>query len=218
MTERLPMNRPTQRVAALLDKIKPAHGRLIFILDATASRQPTWDSASQLQAEMFAAAAETGALEIQLVYFRGVDECRASRWTADARELANAMNKVMCASGHTQIGRALAHVRKEHWQQAINAVVLVGDAMEEEAGDLYDAATGLGVPIFLFQEGDNAKVQAVFQEIARLTKGAYCMFMPGAARELTELLRAVAAFAVGGLTALADQRGEGARKLLQQLK
>jgi hypothetical protein len=28
-------------------------GRLIFALDATASREPTWDRASHLQAEMF---------------------------------------------------------------------------------------------------------------------------------------------------------------------
>jgi hypothetical protein len=161
---------------------------------------------------------KTGAVEIQLVYFRGVDECRASRWTADAQALAEAMRKVMCVSGYTQIGKALAHARKEHEQQAISAVALVGDAVEEKAGSLYDAAAGLGVPIFLFQEGDDARVRTVFQEVARLTKGAYCMFTPGAARELAELLRAVAAFAVGGLTALADQRNENARKLLQQLK
>jgi phage-related protein len=167
---------------------------------------------------MFAEAAKIGMLEIQLVYYRGHDECRTSRWTTDARELANAMSKVMCRSGYTQIGKALAHVQKEHGEQAINAVVFVGDAMEEKAADLYDAAAGLGVPVFLFQEGDDAKARAVFQEIARVSTGAYSQFSPNSAHELRELLKAVAAFAVGGLTALTDQNSVGARKLLGQLK
>ena len=46
-------------------------GRLIFALDATMSRQPTWDLAQTLQAKMFQAAAGLGGLDVQLVYFRG---------------------------------------------------------------------------------------------------------------------------------------------------
>jgi hypothetical protein len=58
-----------------------AHGgRLIFALDATASRQPTWDTACQLQAEMFRETVAIGGLSVQLVYYRGLGECRASRW------------------------------------------------------------------------------------------------------------------------------------------
>src|SRR6516165_9316393 len=60
-------------------------GRLIFALDATASRQPTWDTACQLQAEMFREVSGIGPLDVQLVYYRGPvglpeGECRASRW------------------------------------------------------------------------------------------------------------------------------------------
>ena len=84
--------------------------------------------------------------------------------------------------------------------------------MEENPGTLYDATIGLP-PMFLFQEGDDPRVAEVFKEHARLTKGAYERFDPGAARELAEQLRAVAAFSVGGLTALADLRTDGARKL-----
>ena len=57
-------------------------GRLVFALDATMSRQPTWDSACALQADMFREAASIGGLDIQLVYFRGLSECRASGWVA----------------------------------------------------------------------------------------------------------------------------------------
>ena len=61
--------------------------RLIFALDATMSRQPTWDLATDLQAAMFDVVGEVGGLSVQLVYFRGFGECRASRWVADTRAL-----------------------------------------------------------------------------------------------------------------------------------
>jgi len=51
--------------------------QLIFALDATASREPTWEKATTLQSQMFAEAASVGALDLQLVYYRGHDECRA---------------------------------------------------------------------------------------------------------------------------------------------
>ena len=58
-------------------------GRLIFAMDATASREPTWDSACQIQGEMFDATAALGGLQVQLVYYRGFGQCRASRWVKD---------------------------------------------------------------------------------------------------------------------------------------
>ena len=51
------------------------------------SRQPTWDTACTLQADMFREAAAIGGLDIQLVYFRGLGECRASGWVADSERL-----------------------------------------------------------------------------------------------------------------------------------
>src|SRR4051812_24425780 len=101
------------RVAALLEKMKTSRGRLIFALDATMSRQPTWDRASQLQSEMFAEVAKIGALDVQLVWFRGI-ECKASMWMSDTTELARAMRRVICEAGYTQLGKMLVHVRKEH--------------------------------------------------------------------------------------------------------
>jgi hypothetical protein len=206
------------RVAEFLKRVQTARGRLIFSLDATMSRQPTWDAACNLQSQMFAEAGRLGGLEVQLVYFRGLDECKASHWTSDTGELANSMAKIACISGNTQIGKILAHARKEHTVKPVNAVVFVGDAMEETPHALYDAAGGLGVPIFIFQEGNDPFAAQIFKEISVLTKGAYAKFDTGSARELAELLRAVAAFATGGATALADLRTDSARKLLGQLK
>src|SRR5690349_19645851 len=62
-------------------------GRLIFALDATASRQPTWDSAVRIQSEMFEATAGLGGLSLQLVYFRGLTECKASKWLTSTADL-----------------------------------------------------------------------------------------------------------------------------------
>jgi hypothetical protein len=65
------------RMQGLSAKTTTVSGRLIFALDATASRQPTWDTACQLQADMFR---EVATLSVQLVYYRGLSECRSSRW------------------------------------------------------------------------------------------------------------------------------------------
>src|SRR5690349_6893641 len=96
-----------------------ARGRLIFALDATMSRQPTWDTACALQADMFREAAAVGGLDIQLVYFRGLNECRASGWVADSDKLASLMSRIDCRGGQTQIGKILHHAREEHALQKI---------------------------------------------------------------------------------------------------
>lgn len=198
-------------------------GRLVFALDATMSRQPTWNTARRLQADMFKEAASIGGLDIQLVYYRGFNECRASGWVSQPEKLAGLMEGIDCQGGHTQIEKTLCHTRRETEKAKVQALVFVGDAMEESVDDLCKAAGELallGVPVFMFQEGDDGIAEPAFREIARLTRGAYCRFAPGAAQELAELLRAVAAYAAGGLKALSDaSRKSGAtQKLLQQLR
>jgi hypothetical protein len=219
-------------IDAFLEKVKglgPAatagkRGRLVFALDATMSRQPTWDSACALQADMFREAASIGGLDIQLVYFRGLSECRASGWVAGSEKLGQLMSRIDCRGGHTQIGKVLSHARKEHGRKRVPALVFVGDAMEEKIDDL-SAAAGelglLGVPVFMFQEGGDPVAETAYREIARLSRGAYCRFDTGSAQQLAELLRAVAAYAAGGLKALADlsaRKSGGARLLLAQMK
>src|SRR5579862_1850458 len=199
-------------------------GRLIFALDATMSRQPTWDQACQLQAEMFREAAAVGALAIQLVYYRGLAECRSSPWIVEPQRLGALMARIDCRGGHTQIAKVLTHARRENDAAKVSALVFVGDAMEERLDDLCAGAGELGlrnVAAFMFQEGYDPVCEQAFREIARLTRGAYCRFAPGAAHELAELLRAAAAYAAGGMKALADlkrRNGAGAVRLLEQLK
>ncbi len=210
---------PTRpHLAAFFERVDPPRGRLIFALDATASRQPTWDTAAHLQAKMFETVAAIGGLDVQLLYFRGYDEFVASRWHSDAQSLASVMLGVRCMAGHTQIKKVLAHARKENAREKIGAVTLVSDALEESPHDLYAEARELRVPVFLFQEGTDDYVAEVYAKIASITGGAHCKFDAGAAQRLADLLKAVAAFAAGGVKALAAQKSEAATLLLTQMR
>ncbi|WP_407152067.1 VWA domain-containing protein [Bradyrhizobium sp. ORS 86] len=200
-----------------------ARGRLVFALDATMSRQPTWDMACALQADMFREAASLGSLDIRLVYYRGFNECRATGWISDSAQLAKLMGKISCQGGNTQIGKVLSEARREAVAAGVRAVVFVGDAMEESVDELCAKAGELGllkVPVFMFQEGRDAVAEQAFREIARLTGGAWCRFDPGAAAQLRELLRAAAAYAAGGRDALLQlaKSASGAALLIGQMK
>jgi hypothetical protein len=198
-------------------------GRLIFALDATMSRQATWDTACRLQADMFRTAGTIGGLDVQLVYYRGFGECRSSRWVSQPERLADLMARIDCRGGHTQIRKVLAHARRETAERKVQTVVFVGDAMEESVDDLAAGAGELGllgVPVMMFQEGSDIVAEKAFREIARLSRGAYCRFDTGAADTLREQLRAAAVYAAGGVKALRDlsaNRHAGATILLQQL-
>ena len=218
----LPAEAPSAEIDAFLEQLRqtpraPAggRGRLIFALDATASREPSWDRACRIQGEMFEATAALGGLEIQLVYYRGFAECKASKWVTSAAELHRIMRRVSCVGGETQIERVLAHAIRETGRRRVNAVVFVGDAMEENVDRLSRLAGELGlqgVPVFLFHEGHDPRAAAAFKQIAKLSRGAYLGFDLASAGRLKELLAAVAVYAAGGLKALAaygaDKGGE----------
>jgi hypothetical protein len=200
-------------------------GRLIFAMDATMSRQPSWDLALALQGDMFKAVKEVGGLDVQLIYFRGFNECQASKWVGDPEALANLMRKVACAGGFTQIGKVLTHARRESEAAKVNALVYVGDCMEEDVDRLANLAGELGLiglPVFLFQEGHDQKAERAFSEIARLSRGAYCRFDAGSGKQLRELLAAVAVYATGGRKALEnfgdETKSNAALRLLEQLR
>jgi hypothetical protein len=219
-------------VAAFIDKLKSAQpaptgggrGRLIFALDATASREPTWDQACRIQGEMFEATAAIGGLDLQLVFYRGYDECKASRWLSTATDLHRVMRSVSCVGGETQIERVLSHAIRETGRAKVNALVFVGDAMEEKVDRLCRLAGelgALGVPIFVFQEGNLPDAEAAFRQMATLSKGAYCRFDLAGIDRLKELLAAVAVYATGGhdaLLAYGEKKGGEVLRLTSQLR
>ena len=202
-------------------RTEPGRGRLIFALDATMSRQPTWDLACELQGAMFDAAAQAGGLQVQLVYYRGHGEARASAWVSDTGGLKRLMTGIACQGGLTQIGRVLDHAVRAARKAPVAALVFVGDAMEENVDKLCALAGELGLRntrAFVFHEGSDPAAATAFREIARLTGGAYLPFDARAAGELRALLAAVGAYAAGGRAALEASGTGAARRLLADLR
>jgi len=210
----LPTNRSSSGdIKAFLDAaartpaLSQVRGRLIFAIDATMSRQFTWDRASEIQADMFEVAQSVGGLGIQLVYFRGRGEFEMSEWTTSARVLAEQMSGISCRSGFTQIRRVLAHAGEEARRTRVGALVYIGDCCEENPDAVLKEAGRLalrGVPAFMFHEGRDPNAESVFREVARLTQGVYAHFDSSSAKQLRDLLRAAAVYAAGGAPALKD--------------
>jgi hypothetical protein len=206
-------------ITTIVDK-----GRLIFAMDATASREHCWDMASQKHAAMFAEADKVSALSVQLCYYRGMGEFTALTWTSGAEEIKQALLSVRCLAGQTQIAKVLAHALHETRTSKVNALVFVGDCVEENSDSLEALAGQLGIlnlPLFVFQEGKDPKVGSIFSTLAKLSGGAHCQFDQGSAKELGQLLAAVAVYASGGKAALESNllsRDASVRRLLQQLK
>lgn len=194
--------------------------RLIFAIDATASRQPTWDHAVHLQRDMFLASRDIAALSVQLCFYRGLAEFRASPWIGDTERLAQEMSQVYCEGGHTQIGRTLKHAIGQHRDNKVRALVFIGDAMEESPGALVDLAAQCGMlklPLFMFQEGEQPEVEQVFRRMAKVSGGAWARFDNASAESLRQLLGAVARYAAGGRKALENNPSQSVKLLLEQI-
>jgi len=231
MTDNFPSNKlKQQEIKGFLEQIAKAplvtkgnsNGRLLFAMYATASREPMWDIASQIHAEMFESVTNIGGLSIQLCYYRGFNEFNYFSWTDQPASMLNSISSVRCLAGKTQISKILKHALHETQQSPVQALVFIGDAMEEDIDKLGDLAGQLGIyktPAFFFQEGKNPIVTRAYQQLARLSGGAHCSFDAGSAHILTDLLKAVARYSVGGLKALenSSSQSEVVKKLTRQL-
>jgi hypothetical protein len=209
---------------ATMPKSTGKEARLVFALDATASRQATWDQASRLQKEMFISTQSLGGLQVQLCYFQGLAGLYKTSWHNNSDKLLSLMSGIHCQAGMTQIQRLLRHIIAENAKHKINSVIFIGDAMEENIDILCQLAGELGllnVPLFIFQEREDPAARQAFAQMARLSGGAYCHFDSSSADQLRDLLKAVAIYASGGLRALQDfsKNSHQSVKLLgQQLK
>lgn len=206
-----------------LPQVQTAGGRLLFALDATASRQASWDQACQLQSELFLATKELGGLKVQLCYYRGFGEFNASPWIKDTHELLRQMNGVSCLGGHTQIRKVLNQALKETRIHPVRAVILVVDCCEEDVDHLCQKAGELGMlntPVFIFHEGKDEEAESAFKQICKLSGGAYTPFDSQSPHVLRDLLAAVAVFATGGRKALenfSSSQGQHIKRLTQQI-
>lgn len=209
-------------VAALGRAPKPgSSGRLLFALDATLSRERTWDRACHIQSTMFEEAASVNGLAMKLIYFRGYKECRASSWQSDGRSLARLMQGIGCMGGHTQIARVLGFARKEIAKAPVPALVYIGDAVEENPDQLSQQAGELGLlgcKLFMFHEGADRLAGATFRSMAKASGGGYFQFDERSAQTLADLLKAVARYASGGRQALESAGSTEGRLLLEQMR
>ena len=200
-----------------------AGGRLLFAMDATASREQSWDMAARIQSEMFEATRAIGGLSVQLAFFRGFGEFKVSGWQSDPKAIHRLMNGVFCLAGQTQVEKVLKHARNEATRSAIRAVVYVGDCFEEnidQVGQVAGELGLLGVPVFMFHEGHDPDGERAFRHIAKLSGGAYAHFDAASAEMLKKLLSAVAVFAAGGRSALdeyAKVQGGDVLKITNQM-
>ena len=195
--------------------------RIILALDATASREPTWDLACSLHAELFEVARDAGNITVQLVYYRGIDGFHHTSWNSSPAALLSEMSSVRCQGGRTQLERVVRHARTEAATHPVKALIFVGDCFEEDEDRVAAVAGELavyGVPLFLFQEGADPVASKVFRYLAHVTRGAHVPFTAGSAGELRDLLRAVATYATQGRAGLDRQiANPAARTLLTQL-
>ncbi len=222
----------TQSVDSFLKKVHSAppvrrdssQGRLLFALDATASREPTWHLARKLQSDMFTQVSVIGGLDVQLMYFRGYGECKSSPWVDNPDSLHRFMSSVRCEAGMTQIGRVLKHAIAETRKKPVHALVYVGDCMEENIdhlGKLAGELRLLNVPLFIFQEGDEPVASSGFAQLASVNGGAHCRFDSNSTQQLGRLLNAAAIYAAGGRKALQQfslTQSTQVQALLNQLK
>jgi len=193
-------------------------GRLMFAMDATASRQPSWDTAASIQGQMFKETAALGGLDIQLAFYRGFGEFKVGPWSTNERDLLRLMTSVFCLAGETQISKVLQHAVNEAKRDRLNALVFVGDCVEEDVDHLGKIAGELGllgVPAFVFHEGHDPLAKFAFQQIATLSGGACMNFDHSSASMLKELLAAVAVYAAGGRAALEDKAKRDGGAVLQ---
>jgi hypothetical protein len=189
--------------------------RLVFAVDATASRQATWDSAKQITDRMFDAI--PGALDVALAV-HGADQVHT--WTefgADVARFRAQAAAVRCESGHTRLCELMQRTLDAG---GVKVMSYIGDAFEEspdEAFALADRCKLRGIKLVILADQADAPTLRVFRELADRTGGALLDFRSGELDLMGEVLGAVAALAIGGRKLLESKRTAGARLLLSHL-
>ena len=207
--------------ARAIKRIAGAQTHIIFSLDATASRAPTWQQAQSLHKALFDAASETSELSLQLCYFRGIATFHASPWVATANSLRHELSELHCEGGVTQLQRLLEHcLAQQPNSSSLKAIIFVGDAVEEDATLLNDLSVKCRLakrPLYIFQEGSDAAASVTFASMAALSGGVHFTLGDGSADQLRRLLESVIRLATGGRKALESSAHESDKLLLGKL-
>jgi hypothetical protein len=208
------------RLEPKADSVTPSRPRLVFAVDATASREPAWAAARQVTDSLFKAL--PGELDVALAVHGGSRVHTFTAFTTDANTLRDHAAGVVCRAGLTRMLPILSASLK---QPMVRVVVYIGDVFEESISHgrrVTDALGGQGTKLIVLHDTVDraARLDAeVFWDLAKRTGGCVLPFDTSAPGRLRDLLSAVAVYAVGGEKLLRARRHElpGAVVLLEHL-
>lgn len=189
--------------------------RLVFAVDATASREAAWASAKKITDRMFGVI--PNALDVALAVHGGDDLHTFTTFSADVDAFRKQAAAVDCESGVTRLCDIMARTLDAG---GVRVMSYIGDAFEEDADEalkLADRFRLRGIQAVMLSDGAEGKPLEVFRQIAERTGGAVLDFRAGDAALMGELLAGVATLAIGGRRLLEAQHTAGARLLLTHL-
>jgi len=209
--------RPTKPLlgsrAAPLTERRP---RLVFGVDATASREPTWASAKSITDRMFEAI--PGALDVALAVHGAGQVHTFTEFSADVDQFRRQASAVRCQAGNTQLCELMQRTLDAG---GVRVMSYVGDAFEESRAEAYALADRFrlrGIKAVLLADAADEATLEVFREIADRTGGAVLDFRATELGLMGDLLAAVATLAIGGRKLLSTKTTPGARLLLGSMK
>lgn len=199
--------------------------RLLFTMDATASREPSWNVAKEITGAMFEAV--PGALDVALAYHGGGRLQEITPFSASAKAFLDKLHMVQCRAGCTALNKILNAAIDI---PRLKALIYVGDCFEESTIEAVELAQQLklkGVRCFMFHDTSSGNqgydvktARTIFEQIAQITGGALLPFDENSPGMVKALLEAIAIFASLGIKAL-EQKTKylpAARLLLDQMK
>jgi hypothetical protein len=202
------------------DTAAPARPRLIFGFDATASRQPAWDTAREVTDSLFGAL--PGALDVALAVHGGSRLHTVTGFTSNPAILRDRAAGIACRAGTTRLLPILAHALAT---PGVRVVTYIGDVFEESPGrgrKLADAMGARNISLIVLHDTADRLARRdaeLFGDLARRTGGCVLAFDANAPDRLRDLLAAVGVYAVGGTELLEHKRAElpAAELLLRQI-
>ena len=159
--------------------LREERARLVFAVDATASRSAAWEAAKQLTDILFEAI--PGKLDVALAVHGGGRVHTFTAFTADAGRLRDMAMGIRCRSGDTRLIDILARAVREKPK----VVVYIGDCFEESQREAVSVAEQLkaqGTRVIFLRDGNDRTAARVFPKLAALTGGAVLRVVSAKAR------------------------------------
>jgi hypothetical protein len=194
-----PEERAALRTAAAQNRPR---ARLVFAVDATASRSAAWDTARRVTDTLFQAL--PGQLDVALAVHGGDRVHTFTEFVSDPNVLRDTAAGISCVGGHTKL---IDIMQRTSDARDVKVLLYIGDSFEEsieQAREAADALKARGVRLIVLHDlpGENKAAGDVFADLARRADGLVLPFDAGAAARIREILEAVAVLAVGGVKLL----------------